>query len=165
MHAGGITSMKRSLMVGSFVVAVALLVLGGSAAEAQKGAKKRAAAAKKLNDVALIVELQKTAFLLSKANRDYKGHRAAAVKHIHHAVRHLKEEAKVRGLKVGSDYTGPEPQPVSDAQLKQAITNLKATLEKVNNLAVTARRTKAGEHVGNAVGELKLALEVSALNN
>jgi hypothetical protein len=158
--------MKHTLIAGSFILAAALLVLGGSPAVAQRGAKKAAAAAKKVNDVALILELQKTAHLLSKADRDYKGHRAEAVRQIHHAVKHLKAEAKVRGLKgAGNDYKGPEAQPVSDAQLKLAIINLKATLTKVNNLAVTSRRTTAAGHVGKAISELGTALEVAPKNS
>ena len=154
--------MKRTLIAGSFILAAALLVLGGSPAIAQRGAKKAAATAKKANDVALILELQKTAHLLSKANRDYKGHRAEAVRQIHHAVKHLKAEAKVRGLKgAGNDYKGPEAQPVSDTQLKQAIANLKSTLTKVNNLAVTSHRTSASGHVGKSIDELNVALEVA----
>jgi hypothetical protein len=154
--------MKLRSITATFVLPAVLLLLNGSPVSAQRGTKKAAAAAKKANDVALILELQKTAHLLSKANRDYKGHRAEAVRQIHHAVRYLKNEAKVRGLKgAGSDYKGPEPQPVSDTQLKQAIANLKSTLTKVNSLSTTTRRTKAADRVGKAIDELNVALQVA----
>ncbi len=158
--------MTLRTIAGTVILSATLLLLSGSPAAAQKGAKKAAAAAKRATDLALILELQKTAHLLSKANHDYKGHRAAAVKEIHHAVRHLKSEAKLRGVKgAGKDYTGPEPQPVSDAQLKKAMADLKTIHSKISGLGVTEHRGKAAGHVTSAVSELDTALKVAPMKN
>ncbi len=161
--------MRLARFVGVFVLGVALVTLnagpgsaqGPKARQAKKGQKKAAAAAKKQQDQVLAYELQQTAHLLTKADRDYKGHRAAAVKHIRHAIHHLKKEAHLRGFKVMNDYKGPEPQPVSDAQLKQAAGNLGTILKQLNALKTSMHRGKAAEHIGKAIAELGTALKIA----
>ncbi len=123
--------------------------------------KKAAAAARKQPDQALAHQLQQTAQLLTRADRDYQGHRAAAVRHIRHAIGHLKKEAHLRGFKVMNDFKGPEPQPVSDAQLRQAASNLGAILKQLNSLQRTAHRGKAAEQIGKAIAELGTALKIA----
>src|SRR5438132_6058652 len=98
--------MKLRHIVALLVLGIALLVLcpSGNAAPGKK--KKGGSAAKKLQDAALIHELRKTAHLLSKADRDYKGHRAAAVRQIRHAIAELRKEAHLRGHKIPNGYKG-----------------------------------------------------------
>jgi hypothetical protein len=122
---------------------------------------KGAPAGTRQQDQALVHDLQKTAHLLSKANRDYKGHRAAAVKHIVQAIHHLKKEAHLGGSRMMSDYKGPEAQPVSDAQLKQAAGNLGTILKQLNRLKTSMHRGKAAQHIGKAIGELQTALKIA----
>jgi hypothetical protein len=154
--------MKLHHVVGLFVLGAALVALSptpSSAAGGKKGKGKNVA--RKLEDIALIHELRKTAHLLSKADRDYKGHRAAAVKQIKLAIHDLTKEAHLRGHKVPSGYTGPESQPVSDAQLKKASQHLGNILNQINNLKATKQRTKAAEHLVKAIAELKTALTIA----
>ncbi len=158
--------MKVRYIAGLVVLGVALVALTaapGSAAQGgrTKGGKKGKNVAKKLEDRALIAELSKTAHLLSKANRDYKGHRAAGVKQIKQAIHHLRKEAHLRGQKIPSAYKGPEPQPVSDAQLKKAIGDLKTILGQLNALRATRQRQLAAEHIVKAIDELKTALTIA----
>jgi hypothetical protein len=147
--------MKSGALFGTFALCAAALMLGAESAGAGKNP------AKKLEDIGLITELQKTAHLLSKADRDYKGHRAAAVKQIRLAIGDLKKEAKVRGFKVSDTFKGPEPQPVSDEQLKKARKDLRTILKQINNLPATKRRTLAAEHVQKAIDELGTALMIA----
>jgi hypothetical protein len=155
--------MRLAHIVGVFVLGI-VLVAGQSPVAAQKGQKraqkKAAAAAKKQQDQVLAYSLQQTAHLLTKADRDYKGHRAAAVKHIKHAITHLKKEAHLRGFKVMNDYQGKEPQPVSDAQLKQAAGNLTTIQKQLNGLPTSMHRGKAAEQIGKAISELNTALTI-----
>src|SRR4051812_29640863 len=85
--------MRLAQIVGVFALGVALVTLnaglgsaqgpkGKKGQKAQKAQKKAAAASKKQQDQVLAYQLQQTGHLLTKADRDYKGHRAAAVKHI-----------------------------------------------------------------------------------
>src|SRR5579884_3615730 len=94
------------LVLGAVVSAPLALTAAGP-----KG-KGRETPAKQV-DVTLIKELQHIRHLLSKADRDYKGHRAKAVEEIHDAVKNLRQEAHARGHKAPDAYKGPEPQPVS----------------------------------------------------
>jgi hypothetical protein len=151
--------MRLYHVAGLFVVGALLVVLGLAPASATQGKKK--GTSKKLEDLTLIHELRKTAHLLTKADRDYKGHRAAAVKQIKLAIGDLRKEAQARGHKVPNGYKGPEPQPVSDAQLKKAISQLKTILGQLNNLAATKLRERAAEHIVRAIDELKVALTIA----
>src|SRR6516225_9793983 len=71
-----------------------------------------------------ISELHAVKVLLEKADRDYKGHRAEAVKQITAAIHELRvhKGSKGSGTKVQG---GNEPQSLSDAQLREAIKGLK----------------------------------------
>jgi hypothetical protein len=159
--------MGRQIMklrtIGLLVLGASVLVLASTSTAAAAGGKKKKGpgTAKKLEDVALIGELRKTAHLLSKADRDYKGHRAAAVKQIKLAIGDLRREAKVRGHKIPDGYKGPEPQPVSDAQLKKAVERLKTILGQINSLKATKNRELAAEHITRAIDELKVALTIA----
>jgi hypothetical protein len=151
--------MKLRHVVGLFVLGAALVVLCPLSGRAAPGKKKQNVVKKQ--DAHLIHELRKTAHLLSKADRDYKGHRAAAVKQIRHAIEQLRKEAHLHGHKIPNGYKGPEPQPVSDAQLKKAQEQLKTILGDLNSLKATKHREKAAEHITSAIDELKIALTIA----
>jgi hypothetical protein len=105
-----------------------------------------------------IEELHGTKVLLEMADRDYKGHRAAAVKEITAAIHvlqaghaHIKLRDNVKG--------GGEPQALSDTQLREAIAGLKAIQKQL----AAARGTAAAEAVvaiDKAIKELNIALEI-----
>jgi hypothetical protein len=151
--------MKLRHVVGLFVLAVALVALSPLSGSAAQNKKKKSA--ERRHDAHLIHELRKTAHLLTKADRDYKGHRAAAVKQIKHAIEQLRKEAHLHGHKIPNAYKGPEPQPVSDAQLKKAQGQLNSILGELNRLKATKHREKAAEHITSAIGELKTALTIA----
>jgi hypothetical protein len=105
-----------------------------------------------------ISELHKIKALLERADHDYKGHRAAAVKDITAAIRDL-----TRGARHHHPHAMPgkggnnEPQALSDAQLKEAIEQLR-TVHK--QLAVVGGPADAANAVERAIKELRIALEI-----
>ncbi len=122
-------------------------------------ATTQAQAAKTVNPYAAqITALRTTAKLLQQADHDYKGHRAAAVHEIHVAIHSLqpvgKKPVAPKGG-TGAGKGGKEPQNVSDAQLAQAIVQLKAIAPQLANAppaALTAVQT--------AVSQLEIALTI-----
>ncbi len=108
---------------------------------------------------AQIKELRQIRALLQKADRDYKGHRAAAVKEITAAVHALHPSHKAHKGKGVKGAKGGEPQALSDAQLKDSIKALNAVLAQLNT-APNAPATKAAAHVTNAIKELEVALTI-----
>jgi hypothetical protein len=105
-----------------------------------------------------ITELHAVKVLLEKADRDYKGHRAAAVKEITVAIHELRVHKSGRhpGGKVEG---GNEPQAVSDAQLREAVKELKR-IEVQLASANGERAARAAVAVAKAIKELEIALEI-----
>jgi hypothetical protein len=127
----------------------ASLLLAGSAPAAPKKAPSPFAAQ--------IKELHEVKVLLERADRDYKGHRAAAVKQITaaiHALRPAHKHHHSKGVKGGG-----EPQALSDAQLQDSIKALKAVAAQLGGVP-GAPATSAAAHVANAVKELEVALTI-----
>jgi hypothetical protein len=105
-----------------------------------------------------ISELHAVKVLLQKADHDYKGHRAAAVKHVTAAIHDLRvhKATKTSGGKVQG---GGESQEVSDAQLREAIKGLQVVQKQLAGSNVD-RAAKAAVAVGKAIKELEVALEI-----
>jgi hypothetical protein len=82
---------------------------------------------------------------LASADHDYKGHRAAAMKHVEDA-------AKVLGVNVRGDGHNHEKQGVSDEQLRTA----NGLLEQ----ARPALKGKSLHHVNRALKEISTALKI-----
>jgi hypothetical protein len=105
---------------------------------------------------AITAELQTIKVLLERADHDYKGHRAAAVKEISVAMRILAPNHKRNGKAPGP--VG-EPQALSDAQLRAAVGALGKVAAQLSSLP-GKRPAKAVGHVGAAVKELEVALTI-----
>jgi hypothetical protein len=101
----------------------------------------------------VVAELHATKVLLESADRDYEGHRAAAVKELSAAIQEL------GGHNKGQPAAKVEPQSLSDKHLKSAILQLAAIEEQLSTVP-TPRVVKAATAVGTAVKELKKALTV-----
>ena len=107
---------------------------------------------------AQIAELHQIKVLLERADRDYKGHRAAAVKEITAAIHDL--QAGHRHGRGGPHVKGGgEPQALSDEQLREAVAGLKAVQAQLAG-APSAAAVKAAAAVEQAVKELNIALEI-----
>jgi hypothetical protein len=82
---------------------------------------------------------------LSRADHDYHGHRARAMKLIEHAAKEL-------GFSLSGDGHGHEGQITSDDQLR--------TAQGLLQQAVTGLPPKAQEHVQKAIEQISVALSI-----
>jgi hypothetical protein len=97
------------------------------------------------------VPLLRTAYLtLATADHDYKGHRVKAMKAIEAACTLL-------GTSISGDGKGRERQPISDAQLRQALGEVQQA-----SALVPAGKTqkKIVAHLDKAISELTTALTI-----
>jgi hypothetical protein len=104
----------------------------------------------------VVGELRQIKLLLERADRDYKGHRAAAVKEITAAMHALAPHQKKHGKHLPG---GGEPQALSDAQLREAIAQLGKVATQLSGRP-GKRPAKAVGHIGAAVQELQVALTI-----
>jgi hypothetical protein len=139
------------------------LILGGTVQAQVVGPaamvrlKKAAARQQQALAVAPIAaELHAVKVLLERADRDYQGHRAAAVKEISAALRILVPRQKHKG---GKPAGGGEPQALSDAQLRDAVAALGKVSSQLASLSLP-RAAKANGHVGTAIKDLQVALTI-----
>ena len=173
---------KSRLMLPFAIVAIILVAT--TPADAAKINNKSAGNGTNTNSLfsTQVAELNTTIKLLQAADHDYQGHRAQAVHDIHQAIHalhptanHNKSSAtggKVTGKTVtGKTVTGKtitaktvtaksqgankEPQAVSDAQLKQAITQLNTVQGQLK-----AAPPAALHSVQAAVKQLQVALTI-----
>jgi hypothetical protein len=94
------------------------------------------------------VQLLRAAYLaLSRADHDYAGHRAAA-------MRQTALAGDLLGIRLRGDGHGEEPQEVSDMQLKVAGNLLNRTFD---GFAYKGHR-EAADHVAAAINEIRVAL-------
>ena len=111
----------------------------------------------------VVAELHAAKALLERADHDYKGHRAHAVHLITEAIHELHPHHKHAGggksmhagAGKGTGQKLKEPQPVSDAQLREAI----GILTKAHALLGT-HHAKAAGHIQQAIAELHTALKI-----
>jgi hypothetical protein len=167
--------------IGSSALAVAAVIflIPSSTARADpgQGGARAAAAASASPFATQIAELRQIRTLLEQADHDYQGHRAAAVKLITTAIHTLhppkpstgQVRTRVAGTgtgakqatpKVGNNGGNNEPQAVSDAQLKQAMTALAAVQTQLAGAPGNTAATTAAAALGKAVQELQTALSI-----
>ena len=87
--------------------------------------------------------------ILATGDHDYKGHRV-------HAMHAVEAAAKLLGLDLSGDLKDRQPQPLSDAKLRQAqslISNVLASAEVKNQKHVT-------KHLNEAVNQINIALSI-----
>jgi len=137
---------SRLALVAAVLVA-SLLVAGPARAAGKKAPSPYAAEVKELHEIKLLLE---------RADHDYKGHRAEAVKQITAAIHALHGGHKHHGPGVKG---GGEPQALSDAQLRESIKALSVVLAQLGN-APGAPAAKGAVHVANAIKQLEIALTI-----
>ena len=123
-----------------------------SAEEKKKNPANAAAAA----DSQLIKQLETIRANLNKADHDYEGHRATAVREITHAIHFLQHGEKhpkpAEHFKAGAHK---EPQALSDAQLKQSLAALQSL-----KIPLGKHQTEVEAALQKAMSSLKIALKV-----
>jgi hypothetical protein len=141
----------RQIPMLMFVGVSSLLLACADTASAQKAAKKAA-------NQTLVQQLEAIRTTLNMANHDYKGHRAAAVHQVSHAI-HLINHGKKNPNPAETFTAGKggnaENQAVSDKQLQSAITALQG-------LTVPAgkHQPQITQAITTAVSELNTALKI-----
>jgi len=93
--------------------------------------------------------LRNAYLILSTGDHDYKGHRVKAM----HAV---EAAAKLLGMNISGDAKDKQPQPLSDAKLREAqglITQVLGSAEVKNQKRVT-------KHLNEAVSQINIALSI-----
>lgn len=156
----------------SFLAVILIFTTPASAAKVNKKSTGNGTNAGSLFS-AQVAELHGIINLLQSANHDYKGHRAQAVHDIHQAIHALHPGAnknkspskggKATGNTVAAKGKNPgngqsankEPQTVSDAQLKQAISQLNTIQGQLK-----AAPPVAVNSIQSAVKELQIALTI-----
>lgn len=87
--------------------------------------------------------------ILATGDHDYKGHRVRA-------MRQIEAAAKLLNMDLGGDYKDRQPQPLSDAKLREAqglIQNVLGAAEVKNQKRITNRLTAA-------VNQINIALSI-----
>jgi hypothetical protein len=147
--------MNRHVISAMLVPAALLASLyfaNSASAQASKRAKHPAAFRP------IVEELRGVRATLQHANRNYKGHRARAVREITAAIRAL-QGTRGKGIKRKGTKTVPEPQPLSDQQLRNAISVLQGASGQLAALP-GKRAAKARGHINRAEKELAVALTI-----
>jgi hypothetical protein len=104
----------------------------------------------------LVQEMHRVRVLLDRADRDYNGHRAAAVTEIGHAIGAVPHQGNSADR---AAVEGGEVQALSDAQLRlahQALVGIHGRLGAINHPSAP----KAAGHIHNARRELEIALKI-----
>jgi hypothetical protein len=124
------------------LIIVSCLTLSGSVAHATQ----RLAGMDDSAEISLLRQAYRT---LAKADHDYAGHRVKAMKAIEAACDLLGEDIRGGGK-------GKERQPVSDDELRSALT----IVQNVRNNAVQRDQEKIVDHLNDAIKQISFALEV-----
>jgi hypothetical protein len=172
----------NTFLVGAPVLAALSLLFaaGASAAQRPKGKARTEPQATSNQQLRQAIGVLRSAKLtLEKADHDYGGHRAAAVRDIKAATRQLRlalEHGHKRGTAPAGRGTGSvqsqgprqrEPQVLSDQQLAQAIPVLKQTISFLQNANhdYGGHRARAVHDLRAAVRQLEVALKYSRRHN
>jgi hypothetical protein len=93
--------------------------------------------------------LQQAYQTLAVADHDYKGHRVRAMKHIEAAAKHL-------GVNLQGDGKVREKQAISDAQLREA----QSQLQQVSVILAGNKQPRVVKQVDAAIKEISIALTI-----
>ncbi len=93
--------------------------------------------------------LQNAYLILATGNHDYKGHRVKAMKQIEAA-------AKLLGVTLSGDTKDRQPQPLSDAKLREA----QGLLQNVLGAAEVKNQERVTKHINAAIDHINTALSI-----
>ena len=93
--------------------------------------------------------LQNAYLILATGNHDYQGHRVKAMHQIEAA-------AKLLGMNLSGDAKDKQPQPLSDAKLREA----QGLLQNVLGAAEVKNEKRVTKHINNAINQINIALSI-----
>ena len=93
--------------------------------------------------------LQNAYLILATGNHDYQGHRVKAMHQIEAA-------AKLLGVTLSGDAKDKQPQPLSDAKLREA----QGLLQNVLGAAEVKNQVRVTKHINNAINQINIALSI-----
>ena len=93
--------------------------------------------------------LQNAYLILATGNHDYQGHRVKAMHQIEAA-------AKLLGMNLSGDAKDKQPQPLSDAKLREA----QGLLQNVLGAAEVKNEKRVTKHINNAINQINTALSI-----
>ena len=93
--------------------------------------------------------LQNAYLILATGNHDYQGHRVKAMHQIEAA-------AKLLGMNLSGDAKDKQPQPLSDAKLREA----QRLLQNVLGAAEVKNEKRITKHINNAINQINIALSI-----
>ena len=93
--------------------------------------------------------LQSAYLILATGDHDYKGHRVRAMHQIEAA-------AKLLGMNLSGDAKDRQPQPLSDAKLREA----QGLLQNVLGAAEVQNQKRVTKHINNAINQINTALSI-----
>ncbi len=93
--------------------------------------------------------LQSAYLILATGDHDYQGHRVRAMHQIEAA-------AKLLGMNLSGDAKDRQPQPLSDAKLREA----QGLLQNVLGAAEVKNQKRVTKHINNAINQINIALSI-----
>ena len=93
--------------------------------------------------------LQSAYLILATGDHDYKGHRVRAMHQIEAA-------AALLGMNLSGDARDRQPQPLSDAKLREA----QGLLQNVLGAAEVQNQKRVTKHINNAINQINIALSI-----
>jgi len=93
--------------------------------------------------------LQSAYFILATGDHDYKGHRV-------NAMHQVEAAAKLLGVTLSGDAKDRQPQPLSDAKLREA----QGLLQNVLGAAEVKNQKRVTKHINNAINQINIALSL-----
>jgi hypothetical protein len=93
--------------------------------------------------------LQSAYLILATGDHDYKGHRVRAMHQIEAA-------AKLLGMNLSGDAKDKQPQPLSDAKLREA----QGLLQNVLGAAEVKNQKRVTKHITEAINQINVALSI-----
>ena len=93
--------------------------------------------------------LQNAYLILATGNHDYQGHRVKAMHQIEAA-------AKLLGMNLSGDAKDKQPQPLSDAKLREA----QGLLQSVLASSEVQNQKRVTKHINHAINQINIALSI-----
>jgi hypothetical protein len=93
--------------------------------------------------------LRNAYIILATGDHDYKGHRVRAMHQIEAA-------ASLLGMNISGDAKDRQPQPLSDAKLREA----QGLLQNVLGAAEVKNEKRVTKHINNAINQINTALSI-----